>query len=192
MRDDIVARLRDATGEAHQRLETRLDIIRRVSSPGGRRALVERFYGLHEGAERSLAPLLDPVADLAFPKRRRAPTILDDLAALGRDDFKPLPVCSVEPPGSSAEAMGFFYVLEGSTLGGKMIRRELEARGLPGTGLAFLDPYGAETGERWRAFLAVLRRECPDGHGQAGNEMVAGSVRAFRQAESWLCPTEAA
>lgn len=43
-----------------------------------------------------------------------------------------------------AEALGFLYVIEGSTLGGRLILRELAAGGAEITGLSFLDPFGAE------------------------------------------------
>jgi heme oxygenase len=187
MTDDIVARLRHATGEAHERLETRLDIIRRVCRPGERRAIVERFWGLHEGAERALAPMLDDVDGLDLPARRRAGLIEADLADLGRNEREPIPVCPVEHAKSRAEALGFFYVLEGSTLGGKVIRRELAALGQDTTGLSFLDPYGADSGDRWRSFLAVLRRECPSGQDDLADETVRGAVSAFKHAEGWLC-----
>ena len=188
MNHDIVAQLREATGEAHARLEARLDMVRRVSSPVERRALVERFYGLHAGAEECLGPLLEPVEDLSFPERRRAPIILEDLAALGRDHEESPAVCVLPAPESRAEALGFFYVLEGSTLGGKVIRRELAACGQVATGLAFLDPYGHRSGEKWRTFLAVLRRECPSGEVALADQAVFGAVSAFRHAESWLVP----
>ena len=189
MTDDIVARLRHATGEAHRRLEERLDIVEEVRCRDRRQALVGRFWGLHEGAERALAPTLGAVAGLDYPARRRAALIEADLAALGGNERGPLPVCEVEHIKSRAEALGFFYVLEGSTLGGKVIRRELAALGQDATGLSFLDPYGPEVGERWRSFLAVIRRECPSAEGDLADETVRGAVSGFRHAEGWLCPT---
>ena len=190
MTDDIVARLRHATGEAHGRLEERLDIVQRVRCPGDRQALVERFLGLHKGAERALAPMLHTVEGLDFPARQRAGLIEADLAALGGNKRASVAVCPIDHIKSRAEALGFFYVLEGSTLGGKVIRRELAALGQDATGLSFLDPYGAEAGERWRSFLAVLRRECPSAEGNLADEAVGGAVSAFRHAEDWLCAAE--
>jgi heme oxygenase len=188
MTDDIVARLRHATAEAHARLETRLDIVQRVRCRRERQALVERFWGLHAGAERALAPVLGAIDGLEYSARRRAALIEADLAVLGGNKTPPLPVCTAPQFSSRAEALGFFYVLEGSTLGGKAIRRELAALGQDATGLSFLDPYGAEAGERWRSFLVVLRRECPSAEGDLADETVRGAVSAFRQAEGWLCP----
>jgi heme oxygenase len=81
--------------------------------------------------------------------------------------------------------LGFFYVLEGSTLGGKIINRKVEADGGDLTGLSFLSPYGARTGERWRSFLAVLDEADVDE--AATGAIVAGGVRAFETAIDWLC-----
>ena len=88
-------------------------------------------------------------------------------------------------PDSRAEALGWLYVLEGSSLGGKVIRKQVTSSGGDMTGLGFLDPYGAELGARWRAFLNVLERE---GRSEADLEaMVAGAQAGFRYAEACLC-----
>lgn len=183
---DVVARLRAATGDAHARLDARLNILDVLADPDGRRRLVGRFYGLHAGAEPVLAPLLRDLEGLAFPDRSRAPALARDAAALGLDPER-LPLCPMAPPRSVPEALGIFYVLEGSTLGGRIIRREMAARGHDGTGLDFLDPYGTATGERWRAFLAVLQRESPPGDDETGRAVAEGGVAGFGHAEAWLC-----
>src|SRR5205085_12280596 len=120
--------LREATRQAHRDPEDELKLLERVSTPAGRRALVQRFYGLHAGAERALGPLLSTVAGLDFEARRRAPLLAADLAELGVDAGR-TPVCTLATPGSVGEALGVFYVLEGSSLGGAVIRRMLAARG---------------------------------------------------------------
>ncbi len=79
------------------------------------------------------------------------------------------------------------YVLEGSTLGGQVIRKRLLARGQAMTGLSFLDPYGPETGRRWKDFLAVLQRECPPDDVRSGEAAAKGAVTGFDRAGAWLC-----
>jgi heme oxygenase len=185
-RPDIVSRLRAATGEAHARLDARLNIVDELSRPEGRRRLVARFFGLHAGAEPALAPLLSPIDGLDFEGRDRSPLLERDIAVLGLDRER-VPVCPVEPPRTEAEALGFFYVLEGSTLGGRIIRREMETRGVAGDGLSFLDPYGSDTGARWRAFLDVLRARVPAGDDARAAAVVRGGVAGFVRAETWLC-----
>lgn len=184
---DILARVRAETGEAHRRLEARLDIVEATASEAGRRRLVERFYGLHAGAERVLSPLLSSVVGLGYAERRRGEALESDLTALGHPDPGSVPICPLAAPASVAEALGLLYVLEGSTLGGKIIRRRLQDRGQAMTGLSFLDPYGSRTGAQWRAFLAVLHRESPPGDPATGDQVIEGGLAGFRHAEEWLC-----
>jgi heme oxygenase len=158
-----------------------------LAEPEGRLRLVERFWTLHVGAERALAPRLDGVPSLAFGARRRTRFLRVDLATLGQTAPECLPVWAVEVPGSTAEALGFLYVLEGSTLGGRAVRREMEARGLSMDGLTFLEPYGSDTAHKWRDFLTMLRCEAPSPAGAAADAMVRGAVTGFRHAASCLC-----
>lgn len=178
-----LGRLRDATATAHQRLEARLNILDKIADPAGRRRLVERFHALHAGAEAVMSPLLAAVPDLAYDGRRRSGDLARDVAALGG---RAPPAVPIPAPASAAEALGRLYVLEGSTLGGKVIGRQVAARGQDMTGLSFLDPYGPETGERWRSFLAVLEREGAASEA-ACEDIVRGGVAGFAQAEQWLC-----
>lgn len=181
---NILSRLRAATSQAHHALEADLDLISRLSSEAGRRAVVERFFSLHVAAEETLRPHLAAMTDLEFEARRRTPHLVRDLTALG-GDARSAPPCPISAPDCSAEALGFFYVLEGSTLGGAVIRRTMDKSGGDMTGLSFLNPYAERTGERWRTFTALLEREGED-ENRAGR-MVAGAMRGFSVTREWLC-----
>jgi heme oxygenase len=176
-------RLRESTQDDHQRLESRLDILARIATTEGRRALVERFHGLHAETESAVEPWLAEVPGLEFEARRRSVQLSADLHALGgAPSSRPAPAVVVAGVG---EALGRMYVLEGSTLGGRVIRRAAEAHGGGMRGLSFLDPYGERVGERWRTFLAVVDRQA---RSPADVEsMVAGAVAGFRLAEVHLC-----
>ena len=89
-------------------------------------------------------------------------------------------------PGSRSEALGMMYVLEGSTLGGRIILRELAKRGLDVSELGYLDPYGVDTGRRWRAFVSVLEAETA-GDPSSMEEACSGAVKGFLHAEHVLC-----
>ena len=184
----VLSRLREATNGAHQRLEARLDILVRVGARAGRRALVGRFHGLHAGAEAVLEPLLAGLPGLDYAARRRSAMLQEDLGALGAE---PGPPFLIAAPASVPEALGLLYVLEGSALGGKVIRKALAARGQDMTGLSFLDHYGPEVGARWRSFLTVLDRESTEGDEAAMAAAVRGGLAGFAHAEAWLCPAEA-
>lgn len=171
------SRLREATREDHARLEARVDILRRIAEPAGRAELVARFWRLHAAAEAAIAPWLEDLAELDFAARRRTAQLRRDLHHHGLAPTEPAAGVTVA---SRSEALGLMYVLEGSTLGGKVIRREAEAAGRDLAGLSFLDPYGAAAGARWRSFLDVLAQAEPEA-------AVAGARAGFRHAEETLC-----
>ena len=180
-------RLRNATASAHRHLEAHLDVINRLCALPTRGGLVSRYYTFHSRVEAALTPHLKLLTDLAFASRCRTPLLAKDLLALG---CRPSPdqestLCLF----SQAEALGGLYVLEGSTLGGRAILKNLGRQGDSVLGLDFLDPYGAKTGELWRSFLDVLERETASCQA-ALNETVSGAVKVFAFAEECLCQKE--
>ncbi|WP_337186909.1 biliverdin-producing heme oxygenase [Phenylobacterium sp.] len=181
MISDAHRRLRDATRADHDRLERRVDILRRIARPEARRGLIEGFYGLHLDAEAAMAPWLADLPGLDFTARRRSGLLARDLAAAGGCAPVPEPFEVAGRP----EALGLMYVLEGSTLGGQVIRREAVRAGVTMSGLGFLDPYGAEVGPRWKAFLTVVDAQA------VGEDdllsLIAGARRGFALAEARLC-----
>jgi heme oxygenase len=187
MTPDIHQRLRDATARDHERLEARLVVHERVGDRGARAELVARYWRFHARAEAALAPWLGELEGLDFEARRRTPLIRQDLADLGL--AAPAEADGVRAVASRGEALGLMYVLEGSALGGRVIRRELARRGQDFVGLGFLDPYGSETGQRWRSFLEVLARETQEA--QHAEAALDGARAGFRQAEEVLCEASA-
>lgn len=178
-------RLRQATSETHDRIERRLDIVAALADPARRVALMHRFWGLHRGAEQALSRVLDGMAGLDYPSRSKVALLEADLVDLtGARPNRLDPVCRFEV--ASCEAgLGIAYVLEGSALGGAMIYREMLARGMSPDGLSFFNPYGSQTGLRWREFIAVLERE--GGDEIAAAEIIAGARHGFDRVEGWLC-----
>lgn len=178
----IIEALRGATAEAHKALEADIDLFGRVADPERRRDLVARFHRLHASVEPAVEPYLADLSGLEFGRRRRADGIARDLADL---EGQPL---TASPPhvASAAEALGWWYVLEGSSLGGRVIHRTLLGQGKDLLGLSFLHPYGADTGDWWRRFVEVLDaadRQAPGARG----EILAGGVAGFRHAHEVLC-----
>lgn len=178
------ARLRAATAFAHRLLEDEIDLLH---EPLQRERFVHAligFHGFHCVWEPAVAPLLPP----GVAPRPRRPLIEDDLRRLGLsreciDAIVPcLPAAAL---GADPEtALGSLYVLEGSTLGGRVIARELaHAPWCPAEGLRYFDPYGHDVGARWRHTLAVLAaaRGDPD-------RIVAGALRTFEILRAWLVP----
>lgn len=173
----VLVQLRAATGKAHQRLEAKLDAIAYLTDTARRSELIRRYAAFHISADAALAPQLASVEGLNAAGRRRTPLLIDHAPEV-------LPIFPA--PDDALEALGMLYVLEGSTLGGRMILRALADRGIYDLALAFLDPYGPDTGKSWRDFLAVLAREA--GRDDARIATVCrGGIIAFEQAEQILC-----
>lgn len=77
------------------------------------------------------------------------------------------------------EKLGWIYVVEGSTLGGRLILKHLERNlhGLQETGARFLEAYGASTGMKWKGFLDQLSAFAIKHESE--EEVISGAVKAF-------------
>lgn len=180
--------LRSATAPAHEALETQARIEARLADRATRGSLVADFHRFHAGLEATAHPMVLNLRD-DYPVRSRAEGICRDLRDLG---IAPPPVRPMTPPASAGEALGRVYVAEGSMLGGRIIRRRLAAQGVDLTGLAFLDPWGDDTGARWRGFIAAMERACVEGVADV-DAVVRGGIDGFAFAQRALadrCGTE--
>jgi len=177
-------RLREATRAAHERLEFALNLLE-APIPADRIVhLLERFHGFHAALEPALhrivpEPLLRP--------RLRLALLEQDLQCLGidRQRLPALPVCraAAELCKSEADAAGVLYVLEGSTLGGRIISRSLQAcPWYPPQPLRYWDPYGSETGRRWSETLAYLQSLAPTG----SDAVIRSAIATFDLLQAWL------
>jgi heme oxygenase (biliverdin-IX-beta and delta-forming) len=178
-----IDRLRQETRIVHGELDETLHLIDRLGARAQRAGVLAGYYRFHHRAEAAIAPFLGDIAGLDFAARRRCQLIAEGIGILGQEMW-PDRADSLGLT-TSSEAFGALYVLEGSSLGGRVILKELKRRGVPLAGLGFLDPYGFNTGPRWRAFLAILEREA--GSPEQQHEAVTGALNAFAFAKSCLC-----
>ena len=152
------AHLRSATAHLHEETEHVVDIATRTQNLDAYRDLVAGLLGLHEPMEAHLVRLPWPEAGLDLAPRRKSALLRADLRALGVDPDT-VPRCDDLPAADTlAAGFGCLYVLEGSTLGGQLIARDVEATlGLgPDDGAGFYASYGADIGRMWRAFCRAL------------------------------------
>lgn len=169
--------LREGTRAEHDRLEDGL----RLTGPGltlERYCLIlSRFHGFWAGWEPHVAAALADDAFLA--PRRRLGLLRDDLRALGVAPDS-LPVCPPPPLHGRGEAMGSLYVMEGSTLGGRVILKGLERIGVPPDARSYLAGNGEATGAMWRAFLERLEAEVDAG------AVLRGAKATFKTLGDWM------
>ena len=108
--------------------------------------------------ETSIFPLLYAEVD-DLPKRIKTPLIEQDFASLGytKPQYPPL-FKSLNMQTSTAFAMGVLYVIEGSTLGGRVIYKHIhKLLGIDSnSGAAYFAGYGEETGLFWKNFITTL------------------------------------
>jgi heme oxygenase len=182
----IHAELRGATRALHDRIEAVVGLPERVTTVAEYRVVLERFWGFHAPLEAALAER--DWRGFDFERRRRAHEAAADLAALGERDLEGLPLWEGYRPGSEAEAFGVLYVLEGSTLGGRVIRRGLDARlGAQVAGATrFFDGRGRTGAKLWREFLTTLDVRVRTTEERAA--AVHGAQAAFQAMIDWFEP----
>lgn len=179
---NVMTRLKEATVAQHRAVEHALDLMREEVTLTDYSRYLTRMFGVHAPFEAGLArmpQLRALVPDLE--QRSKTPLLLRDLQALGlrATVHAPLP-----PLLGTARALGALYVLEGSTLGGKIILRHLEkvlgAR--IASAHAYLAAYGAEVGPMWKRFSRMLDSSLHIDEA----ELVAGATEMFACIGDWL------
>lgn len=116
---------------------------------------------------------------LEYEARKKGALLEQDLLLLGLNKAE-IDQHSYRLPVSNAlEALGAYYVMEGSTLGGAVISRQLaKTESLQGVGqFHFYGCYGDQVGPRWKAFQAVLLSLATDA--AAEDQIIAGANKAF-------------
>lgn len=183
---ELLERLKQETSAQHAAVEDvvpltdpRLD----VEEYKGYLGALHPFYAHMEGALRKVPGLKGAVPDL--DKRWKLPLLEKDLRELGQavpqTGHVPIPIIDTQ-----ARAMGVLYVLEGSTLGGQILVRTVEARlGDQVRGATkFLAAYGPETGVMWRALGDSVRRTVQNADDQQA--AIAAAKDTFAAFHAWL------
>lgn len=155
-----------------------------LATPGGYAAALRALHGFHLAWEPAIWAAPGVMQAGLGADRRKLPLLERDLRAL---NLRPLPLRAPRPAlAGAAEALGALYVLEGATLGGRVIHRRIAGPlGItPEHGGAYYHGYGEGTGPAWKAFGQALERWAEQ-TGQ-GARVVAGGVACFAALEAWL------
>jgi len=177
--ETLMDRLKSETAAAHDRTEAipfNECIIQRTM-PQDRYAGQLACWGrVHEALESSLNSSQDPFVRMIWPgTTQRAPLLAADLAWHGTADVPEdardattdmvqwIESVSTEDP---VKLLGILYVLEGSTLGGMILRKHLsELYGIEGEdGLAYYSAHGRDVMPNWKQFKSRMNEgvSCPD------------------------------
>jgi len=146
---------------------------------------LSRLYPVIKAFESQIFPIVQHLVP-DIETRRKEPVLQQDLAQLGVNS-KELPDYRFDTERITAsEAMGMFYVIEGSTLGGKFIAgniRKALGRG-PENGARYFSIYGDSLGSKWKYFLEIFVKFVEDTH--AGAAAITGARFMFDDMKDWM------
>lgn len=176
-------KLKNATAAAHTELESTAlsrQLLQPDLSVNRYREYLEKMYALNLFTEEQVAPdIADHVPDLAA--RSKTAWLQHDLQQLNTPLPDALAYAEVRLE-NIAEKMGWYYVVEGSTLGGRVILKTLRLNLPPDifeNATLFFNGYGDNTGKYWKNFLARLEQfaQTPE----ARESVIEGANKAFNQ-----------
>lgn len=186
----MVERLNEETRIHHADTDADLDVLFRTHSSATDYMLyLMRVYGFEAPLESSLAMTTTLDLMINLRERARASHLAADLMALGlrANQVADLPQClSIPNFRGAAEALGWMYVVERSTLAHSVIRRHLLTR-LPHqmeSASTYLQSYAGVVGKRWREFGATLDNVAR--HPVIADRIVSSANEAFRCQRRWL------
>jgi len=187
--DVFLNNLRKYTAESHKQLENNklsTEILSPNVTVANYQAYIARMYGVMAGCENNVFPiLLEVFPDLK--QREKSDLIVKDLESTGllRTEIERLPVCDFSFS-TIGQALGIMYVLEGSTLGGRVLYKHIhKTLGLDeSTGASFFWGYGSETGSMWKNFIHTfseyaIAENCEQ-------EVISSASQTFKVINDWL------
>ena len=177
----ILTRLRQETRPAHDALEQQ-EFNRALTAGTLTEAATHHFlaklYGFVVPFEEQLrqhAAYFGPEWELE--RRARAHLLRQDLPQADQ-----LPLATNLPPlQTRAQLLGALYVLEGSTLGGQVIARQLAKAGIPAR--AYFSGHAEQTGSLWKSFTALLTEAATP---ELADDIVASATLTFQRLHEWI------
>lgn len=172
--------LETQTRPAHERVEALLAL--------DEAATLARYLAYLQAMHAVIASVEDILArdvrlrEFDLEPRRKCQRLERDLAFFG---MPPAPG-HVPLPEDRAARVGWLYVIEGATLGGRVLLRRLVPRWslAPERGAAFLAGYGERTAQMWRTFVDALNSTAFTA--EEKQACVAGAMQAFSVIEQQL------
>lgn len=175
--------LKTETAAAHTALE-RLPLSENLMSPDLTKDNYATYLYLMRDivldAEQNIFPVLKGVVP-DLDERAKIKLIEADLDSLGKSyGNDKYPISEGLKTVTEGFAMGVFYVMEGSTLGGRVILKNVAKQlGLDeGTGTSYFAGYNEKTGSMWKGFLETLLTY--EAQNDNKEEIIKGANHAFK------------
>jgi heme oxygenase len=180
----LIEKVRAATYAHHQTLDhSMIPYIEAVQSTNDYAALLLLFYGFFKPVYDSIDLFIDRAYLPDYQSRRKPEWILNDLEELEVNST--IKLCKhISVINNNAAAFGALYVLEGSTLGGMVIRKIISNKLHIDKGLTFFSGYGKQTRERWNVFIHSLNNiHC---NNIADDKVIQTAAATFTFFKEWL------
>ncbi len=178
----LIDKLRHETKPAHEELDkAMIPYIHNIHSKEDYSKLLAAFYGYFKPVYDKINTHLDTSFLPDYNSRRKPDDILQNLAALGHHHTIENTANHLPDVYNNASAFGALYVLEGSTLGGLMIKKMIASQThLPDKKISFFAGYGKATRERWNTFVNALNNVAKT------NEEEQNAIRAAAETFSFF------
>lgn len=179
---NILQDLKEQTRPQHESIESSLDLLRSDLSFDEYIHLLERFYGFYLPVEKLLL-----AQDSDYDNRQKIPLLAQDLIFFNRE-LESVPVMPSEllSLNTKEEVLGLLYVIEGSTLGGQVLRQHFQKKfELDEKGISFFTGYGRETGPMWKEFQQKLKNSLQE-QGLDQTAIIDSAQKSFQILEHWL------
>ncbi|MGV8877827.1 MAG: biliverdin-producing heme oxygenase [Sphingobacteriaceae bacterium] len=161
----LSTQLKEETHANHLQVEKLLiGLLRSIDNTNAYIKLLQIFYGYFGALEDKINQHIG-VAQLAdHSKRRKSESIIEDIKDLGGLAPEKAKDSDLPEIANHLQALGALYVIEGSTLGGKliakMLSKQLDIK--DSNGLSFFSGYADKTDEMWEGFKHALNNEAQD------------------------------
>lgn len=179
----FIQQLRNATASQHTGLEA-LPLSKVLMSENVTLKDYAHYLVCMKGVMELYDTILLPQIDEIIPHaslRKKLDGLAKDLKYLIEQGIPGTAVVELQTPPiqSEAFALGMAYVIEGSTLGGRVILKHLSPRlGVTEIhGAIFFAGYGNETGPMWKQFLEALTQFASSQ--DKGAQVIEGAVAGF-------------
>ncbi len=153
--------LKEKTLNAHQRLEKKIILLlKQIEDKQDYAWILQQFYSFYKPLEALISSFIDQSVLADYAQRRKSDALLQDIKTLEAD----IPVSFAQKHNlpqinNHLTAMGALYVLEGSTLGGRIISGMVYKKLNLNTGFNFFNSYGEQTPVMWQKFLMALNQK---------------------------------
>ncbi len=185
----LLDKIKQQTAQNHAAMENSIlmkPIINRELSLDSYKKILTKFYGFFQPLENSINRFSDIPNYLPdLETRRKSLAIKEDLHRLGYKNE--IDICTDLPEITTlSQALGCLYVMEGSTLGGRMISKIIKESLLldKDSGVSFFSGYGEETGKKWKLFcqaLTVFSTAAKD-----DNTIINAANETFIKIKNWV------